>query len=47
MATSVRLTKSDLLAIEAEVDKGRASNTSDYIKRAILEKLVRDEGAKA
>ena len=42
MATlSIKVTEKDLSAIKSEVESGNALNVSDYVKRAIIEKMTR------
>ena len=38
---SIKITEKDLELIKAEVEHGNALNVSDYIKRAIIEKMSR------
>lgn len=37
---SLRVTKAEMQAIENEIEKGKAINTSDFLRQALREKLA-------
>ncbi|MDR1404276.1 MAG: hypothetical protein LBJ20_01725 [Candidatus Methanoplasma sp.] len=45
VALSIKITDKDLEAIRIEVQKGNAMNTSDFVRRAVFEKILKSEAS--